>query len=171
MKHLHAALLVGALMLIPLAQANADFDFPPPDPDPVAQSDNSDHGGRKGKIDGAKAVTAALVCFGLNEGLDAVAGLPRPTFVRGIFRGFACNGIAAIIPVGGIGGGLVGGIFGKVGYETMFGVDGMITHTINGTWKCQPNDFRSHCAIWVQQHPVKVLKIKNKKKFAHRRRH
>ncbi|OGG54881.1 hypothetical protein A3C20_03175 [Candidatus Kaiserbacteria bacterium RIFCSPHIGHO2_02_FULL_55_25] len=116
--------------------------------------------------------TAALVCLGLNEGLDAVANLPRPTFARGVFRSFTCNGVAALVPVGGVGGGLVGGVFGKVGYETTFGVDGMVTHTIDDTWKCQPNDFRPHCAIWVQEHPVEVLKTKKKKKkFARRPRH
>lgn len=113
-------------------------------------------------------ITAAIVCLGLNEGLDAVAKLPRPTFARGLVRGMMCNSVAGLLPIGGIGGGIAGGIIGKAVYETTIGVDGILTNLVNGTFKCQPGDKRDRCAIWVQQNPVKT-KLK-KKKFSNTRR-
>ena len=62
MKSLQTALLVGALAIVPLAQAGADFEVP--DDDPVAESGGSQHSkGNRWKIR-TKTVVKATACTG-----------------------------------------------------------------------------------------------------------
>lgn len=158
MKRVMVALLTGALVLAPSAQAWADFEVPP-DPEPAgsSSSDNTNHGGNKYKFG-----TAAWVRLGASIGghiILRVGGAKRSDHM-----------------LWGIGSALAGPVGGAGALALFQENDGLITNLVKGTFKCQPNDKRDRCAIWVQQHQkgpafVRTSSAKSKAKFVRAKRH
>ncbi|MEK7156702.1 MAG: hypothetical protein AAB790_02750 [Patescibacteria group bacterium] len=137
-KLLSAVLAAAFAVCLTVSSALAQvLPPPPPPPPPAAAADTADHGGNRWKF-GTQAAVHVGACL-IGNAILLTGDAARNDF---LLWNAGCA-------VGGpVGGGAALALFQQD--------DGLVTNLVKGTFKCQANDKRDRCKIWVQQHPQPV---------------